>query len=222
MVHMNVRERFELALMGIQHQLTELSDLSISALESAFEALRTRNLELALSVIEDDMHINRLEEMINDQAILLITRQQPVAKDLRQLMVIVKAASDMERVADYAVDIAKETIRIGENAPEVDLARLSEMNTKTIQMLRASVEAFVARDMIKAKEVAELDDQIDELYGIAVRELLELSVNDSSYIKVVSHLSFVSRFLERCADHSTNICEYLFYLVKGEHYELNN
>lgn len=218
----NVRERFELALMGIQHQLTELSELSISALEMAFQALRTRNLDLALSVIEDDMHINRLEEMINDQAILLITKQQPVAKDLRQLMVIVKASSDMERVADYAVDIAKETIRIGENAPHIDLTKLEEMCHKTIQMLRASVAAFVARDMIQAKEVAELDDQVDELYGETVREMLQLSVEDSSRIKVVSHLSFVSRFLERCADHSTNICEYLFYLVKGEHYELNN
>ncbi|MEE1132580.1 MAG: phosphate signaling complex protein PhoU [Caryophanon sp.] len=219
---MNVRERFELALMGIQHQLTELSELSIQALEQAFTALENRNLELALNVIEDDMHINRLEEMINDQAILLITRQQPVAKDLRQLMVIVKAASDMERVADYAVDIAKETIRIGENAPTVDLAHLRDMHQKTVTMLRSSVEAFVERDMIKAKDVAQLDDEVDELYGITVRELLELSVADSSCIKVVSHLSFVSRFLERCADHSTNICEHLFYLVKGEHYELNN
>lgn len=219
---MNVRERFELALMGIQHQLTELSDLSIEALEQAFTALENRDLELALNVIEDDMHINRLEEMINDQAILLITRQQPVAKDLRQLMVIVKAASDMERVADYAVDIAKETIRIGENAPTVDLTRLRDMHQKTITMLRSSVEAFVERDMIKAKDVAQLDDEVDELYGVTVRELLELSVADSSCIKVVSHLSFVSRFLERCADHSTNICEHLFYLVKGEHYELNN
>ncbi|OCS90649.1 phosphate signaling complex protein PhoU [Caryophanon latum] len=219
---MNVRERFELALMGIQHQLTELSDLSIEALEQAFTALENRDLELALNVIEDDMHINRLEEMINDQAILLITRQQPVAKDLRQLMVIVKAASDMERVADYAVDIAKETIRIGENAPTVDLTHLRDMHQKTVTMLRSSVEAFVERDMIKAKDVAQLDDEVDELYGVTVRELLELSVADSSCIKVVSHLSFVSRFLERCADHSTNICEHLFYLVKGEHYELNN
>lgn len=219
---MNVRERFELALMGIQHQLTELSDLSIEALEQAFTALENRDLELALNVIEDDMHINRLEEMINDQAILLITRQQPVAKDLRQLMVIVKAASDMERVADYAVDIAKETIRIGENAPTVDLTHLRDMHQKTVTMLRSSVEAFVERDMIKAKDVAQLDDEVDELYGVTVRELLELSVADSSCIKVVSHLSFVSRFLERCADHSTNICEHLFYLIKGEHYELNN
>lgn len=219
---MNVRERFELALMGIQHQLTELSDLSIEALEQAFTALENRDLELALNVIEDDMHINRLEEMINDQAILLITRQQPVAKDLRQLMVIVKAASDMERVADYAVDIAKETIRIGENAPTVDLTHLRDMHQKTVTMLRSSVEAFVERDMIKAKDVAQLDDEVDELYGVTVRELLEISVADSSCIKVVSHLSFVSRFLERCADHSTNICEHLFYLVKGEHYELNN
>ncbi|OCS88583.1 phosphate signaling complex protein PhoU [Caryophanon tenue] len=219
---MNVRERFELALMGIQHQLTELSELSISALEMACQALRTRDLNLALSVIEEDMHINRLEEMINDQAILLITKQQPVSKDLRQLMVIIKAASDMERVADYAVDIAKETIRIGENSPHIDLKNIEEMCHKTIQMLRSSMNAFVARDMIKAKEVAELDDQVDELYGKTVRELLQQSVNESSHIKVVSHLMFIARFLERCADHSTNICEHLFYLVKGEHYELNS
>src|SRR5574344_1945699 len=110
---MSVRERFDLDIQAVQDQLVALCTMSIAALERSFQALLDQDLDVALEIIEDDNDINHLEEEINDRVILLIAKQQPVATDLRRLMVIIKAASDMERVGDYAVNIAKETIRIG-------------------------------------------------------------------------------------------------------------
>ena len=110
---MIVRERFEQELKEVQGQFLAIANSSILALKTAFEALVEQDLEKSLKILEDDLIINRLEEEINDHVILMIAKQQPVATDLRRLMVLVKAASDMERVGDYAVNIAKEAIRIG-------------------------------------------------------------------------------------------------------------
>src|SRR5690606_28210629 len=109
---MAVREKFEYELQSAQEMLITLSTMAIDALDKSMQALVTHDIDTALQVIEDDMHINRLEEELNDHVILLIAKQSPVATDLRRLIVTIKVASDMERVGDYAVNIAKETIRI--------------------------------------------------------------------------------------------------------------
>lgn len=219
---MSVRERFELDIKAVQEQLFELCEASISALEKAFVSLKERNVDLALSVIENDKKINLMEEMINDRIILLIAKQQPVARDLRHLMVILKAAADMERVADYAVNIAKDAIRISNEPQTFPLTNLETMWTKSLEMLRNIVEAFMSSDTIAAKEIADLDDYIDDLYGATVELLLRTGGERPEAIKEITHLSFVCRYLERTADHATNIAEHLFYLVKGIHYDLND
>lgn len=219
---MAVRERFEHDMKTVQEDLLDLCNKSISALEVSFKAFLNKDIDTALAVIDNDIHANRLEEMINDRVILLIAKQQPVATDLRRLMTIVKAASDMERVGDYAVNIAKETIRIGKDAFITNVDVLQEMCVKTISMLRQIVDAFIHENTSQAKEIAELDDQIDSLYGQAITHFMQLSSKQPENISQIMYLSFVSRYLERSADHATNIAEHLFYLVKGQHYELNN
>ena len=216
-----VRERFEHDLMSVQQDLMELCDKSIGALEHAFKAFQEQDIELALAVIGADLSINRLEETINDRVILLIAKQQPVATDLRRLIVVIKAAADMERVGDYAVNIAKETIRIGREPFITSVEPIEEMCFKTISMLRQIVEAFIEENTVKAKEIADLDDQIDELYGNTISNLMQLTVSNE-HVAQITNLSFICRYIERCADHATNIAEHLFYLVKGQHYELNN
>lgn len=219
---MNVRERFDLDIKAVQEQLLTICEASISALENAFHALLEQNLDDALSVIEGDKKINLMEEEINDRVILLIAKQQPVARDLRHLMVFLKAAHDMERVGDYAVSIAKEAIRIGKDPIQFPMTNLQTMYDKTIKMLRDVMDAFIKEDTISAKEIAELDDYVDDLYGATVELLLRAGSENPALIKEVTHLSFICRYLERSADHATNISEHLFYLVKGKHYELNN
>lgn len=219
---MIVRERFEQEMQEVQKQFVEIATSSIHALKIAFEALIEQDLEKSLRILEDDLIINRLEEEINDRIILIIAKQQPVATDLRRLMVLVKAASDMERVGDYAVNIAKETIRIGKEPLVFPMNNLQTMCNKTVEMLENILTAFTEENTVRAKEIAELDDYVDDLYGATVTLLLRAGAENPTHIHQLTHLTFICRYLERSADHATNIAEHLFYLVKGKHYELNN
>lgn len=219
---MIVRERFEHEMQEVQKQFIEIATSSIQALKMAFEALIEQDLEKSLKILEDDNIINRLEEEINDRIILIIAKQQPVATDLRRLMVLVKAASDMERVGDYAVNIAKETIRIGKDPLVFPMTNLQTMCNKTVEMLENILIAFTEENTVRAREIAELDDYVDDLYGATVTLLLRAGAENPAHIHQITHLTFVCRYLERSADHATNIAEHLFYLVKGKHYELNN
>lgn len=219
---MSARERFDHEIQALQNDFIELSNRSIETLENSFEALFQKDLELAHQVIIQDVEINRMEEAINDRVIKLMTRQQPVATDLRRLIVLLKAASDMERVGDHAVNIAKEAIRIGNDHFITSVELLEDMCYKSTEMLRQVVEAFKEENMSKAKVIAEYDDEIDEMYGNMIKHLMQLSSVVPENISQITYLSFICRFVERCADHATNIAEYLLYLKKGQRFDLNH
>ncbi|GGA32120.1 MULTISPECIES: phosphate signaling complex protein PhoU [Psychrobacillus] len=216
------REKFDAELRKVQDLLLELSNTAIDTLDKSMDYLLGNDIEGALTVINNDIHINHMEEEINDRVILLIAKQQPVATDLRRLMVLVKIASDMERIGDYAVNIAKETIRIGKDEHIEPIHLLDEMRVKTISMLKQILDAFIHENMEDAKKIAKQDDEVDELYGHAIRTLLNVGVKKPEQLSQVTQLSFVCRYLERSADHATNLAERLLYLLKGKHYELNN
>ncbi|WP_075618086.1 phosphate signaling complex protein PhoU [Paenisporosarcina indica] len=219
---MVVREKFEHDLRDVQEQFLALSKLAISTLNNSIDALLSHDVDTALSIIENDYHINRREEEINDRVILLLAKQQPVATDLRRLIVMLKAAHDMERVGDYAVNIAKEAIRLGKADFVAPIKNIEEMRTRTINMLTEVMKAFIEEDIVEARKIAELDDHVDQLYGQTIQQLLHVGTENPQMLSQVTQLSFVCRYLERSADHATNIAEQLFYLVKGKHYELNN
>lgn len=219
---MVVREKFEHELRGVQEQFISLSNIAISTLDKSITALLNQDIDFALSIIKNDMYINRIEEEINDRVILLLAKQQPVATDLRRLIVMIKAAHDLERVGDYAVNIAKETIRIGKAEFVYPIRNIEEMRSKTISMLEQVMVAFTEENVDKAREIASLDDQVDSLYGQTIQQLLKVGSEQPDKLSQITQLSFVCRYLERSADHATNIAEQLFYLVKGRHYDLNN
>ncbi len=216
------REKFDADLNQVQSLLLELSNTAIDTLDNSMSYLFEKDIEGALAILDNDEHINHLEEEVNDRVILLIAKQQPVATDLRRLMVLVKIAADMERIGDYACNIAKETIRIGKDEHIETIALLEEMRSKTIKMLKQVLDAFTNENMEEAKNIAKLDDEVDEMYGHIIRTLLNTGVNNPAQLSQVTQLSFVCRYLERSADHATNIAERLLYLLKGKHYELNN
>lgn len=195
--------------------------MAVNALTKAVNALAEHDIDSALEVIEDDSDINQLEEEINDRVILLIAKQSPVATDLRRLIVIIKVATDMERVGDYAVNIAKETIRIGKEELLSPISEIQEMHRLATAMLNRVIEAFVEEDIVKAKEIAELDDQVDALYGEVINKLMLAGAQNPDKLRQITQLAFVCRYMERSADHATNIAEQLFYLVRGRHYDLN-
>jgi phosphate transport system protein len=219
---MAIRERFDEDLKDLQNKLLEIGNFAVEALGKSIVALETQNIDLALEIMEDDNEADNLEEEINDAAILLIAKQQPVAIDLRRVIVAIKIANDIERIADFAVNIAKSTIRIGNEPLVKPIEHVKQMHAINKEMLNLALEAYNDEDVNKAKQVAEMDDQVDSLYGETIKELLQLNLQKPEYIPQITQLSFICRYLERAADHTTNIAESVFYLVKGKRYDLNN
>lgn len=219
---MAIREKFHYDLKELQNKLMELGNFADQALLRAINALESKDIESSLEIMEDDTKADVLYEEINDLAILLIAKQQPVAIDLRRIIVAIKIATDIERIADFAVNIAKSTIRIGSEEHIKPIVHIKEMYEITSRMLKMSLEAFNEEDVRKAKEVAEMDDQVDDLYGQTIQELLQINLQKPEYLPQITQLSFICRYLERAADHVTNISESVFYLVKGRHYDLNS
>ncbi|MCP8967134.1 phosphate signaling complex protein PhoU [Ectobacillus ponti] len=216
-----VREQFQYDLKELQEKTLELGALAKDALRTAMEGLRSRNIDVALRVIDNDYRMDHLEEEINHFALMLITKQQPVASDLRRIFASIKMASDLERVADHAVNIAKSAIRIGDKGAAVALEDLNQMFQIADEMLSLAMEAYQGEDVRIARQIAEMDDTVDELYGKAVRAFISSIPEKPEDINHVMQLSFVARYIERAADHATNIAESVFYLVKGKHYFLN-
>lgn len=216
-----VREQFQYDLQTLQQKVIELGELAKQALEIAMEGLRTRDVEKAITVIDGDYRMDNLEEEINDFALMLITKQQPVASDLRRIFISIKTATDLERIADHAVNIAKSTIRLGEKEVPVSLQSLESMFKIAIDMLQNVIQAYREENLTYAKKIAEMDDEVDELYGKAIREFISSIPNKPESIGQITQLSFIARYIERVADHGTNIAENVFYLVKGKHYLLN-
>ncbi|WP_096550939.1 phosphate signaling complex protein PhoU [Ureibacillus thermosphaericus] len=219
---MSIRERLDKELESVQQAFLTLCDKSIHQFELSFQAFIEKDMELAKRIIEEDVEMNKMEEEIHNKVVLLLTKQQPiVATDLRRLIVLLKAASDMERVGDYAVNISKGAIRIGEERFITSVELMEDMCYKTISMLRQVVNAFVEENVQNAKEIAEMDDQIDEMYGNMIAHLMKLSAISPESVSQITYLSFVCRFIERCADLATNIAEYILYLKKGLYLDLN-
>ena len=150
-----------------------------------------------------------------------LQKQQPVASDLRRIFISIKTATDLERIADHAVNIAKSTIRLGEKDVSVSLHNLDEMFAIANKMLQLALDAYEQENLTFAKQIAEMDDSVDEIYGKAIREFISSVPEQPEAITQITQLSFVARYIERVADHITNIAESVFYLVKGKHYLLN-
>ena len=219
---MTVREKFDYDLNTLREKLLEIGSLAEIALSKSMDALKTKNIDQALQIIDDDNRVDFLDEEINDFAILLIAKQQPVAIDLRRIIVAIKISTDVERMADFAVNIAKATIRLGDNSFITDINNVIEMHRIALEMLSLSLKAYYEEDIVLAKKVADMDDQVDSLYGQNIREILRLTQKHPDAISQITQLAFVTRYIERIADHATNISESIFYLVKGRHYDLND
>ncbi|PGT77684.1 phosphate signaling complex protein PhoU [Bacillus sp. AFS040349] len=219
---MSIRERFEIDLKNLRDKLIEIGSITEIALNKSIDALEKQNIDEALQIIEDDYRVDDLDEEINDLAILLIAKQQPVATDLRRVIVAIKISSDIERMADFAVNIAKSTIRIGDEPLVKPIKHIRKMHEIATKMLSLSIKAFNEEDLVLAKEVADMDDQVDELYGETIRDILDLMSSKKDSYQQLTQLMFICRYIERTADHATNISESIMYLIKGQRYDLNS
>lgn len=215
------RESFENNLHELEVKMIEMGDLTVSSLEKAFKAFKEQDVELAVRVIEEDNEIDDLETEINQFSIWLMAKEQPVARDLRRIVGALKISSEIERIADFGVNIAKATIKIGSTTPLLDMTRLEPMKDTSIEMLQKAIKSFVDGDITLAKKVGDMDDQVDqdsdENYKLITTYLSEHPEDTNQLVQLL----FINRYLERTADHITNIAESAAYLIKGRIYDLN-
>ena len=192
-----------------------------TAIERGIEALKTRNVNLAHQIIEDDLKINRKRYEAEDKCLELIATQQPLASDLRTIVSVLHITVDLERMGDHAEGIAKIALMLADEPPlkpYIDIPRMAEVG---IEMLTGSLEAFKDRDPDRARAICDRDDEVDALYEQVYRELLTFMINDPRSIQRATYLIWVAHNLERIADRATNICERVVYLVEGRIEELN-
>jgi phosphate transport system protein len=217
---MEMRTAFHKRLREIQYEIMVMGSMAGKAIIRSIEALKKRNLELAHQIIDDDQKINDKRFEIEERCIELIATQQPMASDLRIITAILNITTELERIGDYAVGIARIVIYIGDEPPLKPLIDIPLMAEKTVDMLNQSLDAFINRDAEAAKKITKEDDLIDNLYDQVFRELLIIMAEDPKTITRATRLMWTAHNLERAADRVTNICERVVYIVTGKMEEI--
>ncbi|MCB2288216.1 phosphate signaling complex protein PhoU [Clostridium sp. CS001] len=215
------RKIFEANLQGLHNDLIKMGSIVEKQIHDCIEALVSQDTEKAEKIMKDDDIVDDLEREIEDKAIRLIAMQQPLAIDLRNIFTTTKIVTDLERMADHAVDIAKITLKLKDEKYIKQLVDIPRMAEIVVIMIRDSLDAYVAGDVTKAYEVCKRDDKVDIIYKEVFRELLKLMIEKPSTVNQATQFLFICKFLERIADHTTNICEWTIYLVTGEKVDLN-
>jgi len=189
-------------------------------LKGCMQTLITLDRAQAEFWIAEDHLVNDFERQVDDACVRLIATQQPVAKDLRKIISAMKISTDLERMADLAIGIAKVTRRIEGPLckPLIDIPLMAE---KALVMMRQGLEAYSREDMELARNLAAQDDAVDHLYNQVVRDLLVIMTKSPEYLDQGMYLTFVGRYLERFADHATNIGENVIYIATAQRQDLN-
>jgi len=217
---MEMRTVFHKRLREIQDDILAMGSMVSKALLRSIDALKNRDLELARQIITDDQKINGKRFEIEEKCIELIATQQPMASDLRIIIAILNITTEIERIGDYAVGIARIAIMIGDEPPLKPLIDIPRMAEQTADMLRRSLDAFINRDADAAKKIAIEDDLVDHLYDQVFRELLIFMAEDPKTITRATRLMWTAHNLERAADRVTNICERVVFIVTGKMEEI--
>jgi phosphate transport system protein len=217
---MEMRTTFHKRLREIQFEIMVMGSMCSKAIVRSIEALKNRNQELAHQIIADDQKINDKRFEIEEKCVELIATQQPMASDLRIITAILNITTELERIGDYAVGIARIVIYIGDEPPLKPLIDIPRMADLTVDMLSRSMDAFINRDIEAAKKIVNEDDLVDNLYDQVFRELLTIMAEDPKTITRATRLMWTAHNLERAADRVTNICERVVFIVTGKMEEI--
>jgi phosphate transport system protein len=212
----HIVKAYDQDIAALRTQLAMMGGLAEEQLGNAVEALSKRNLPLADRVIKTDDQLDQLERQIEEKAILTIAKRQPMAQDLREIMVAIRVASDIERIGDLAKNTAKRTHAISDALPRKLGAGFERMGAMAMKQLNQILDAYAKRDEAKAMEVWLADEDLDALYNSIFRELLTYMMEDPRNISLCTHLLFGAKNIERIGDHTTNIAENIHYLVLGK------
>jgi phosphate transport system protein len=217
---MEIRTTFHKKLKEIQDDILLMGSMANKAILSSIEALKSRNLELAKQIIDNDLKINQKRFEIEEKCIALIATQQPAAGDLRMIVAVLNIITELERIGDYAHGNARIVIMIGDEPPLKPLIDIPRMADKTADMLRRSLDAFISHDAVTAAKISTEDDFVDNLYDQVYNELLLFMMRDPQTITRATRLMWVAHNLERAADRVTNICERVVFVITGKMEEI--
>jgi phosphate transport system protein len=212
----HIAKAYDQDIAALKSQLAEMGGIAEEQLANAIQALSKRDIPLAEEVIRNDQRLDNLERSIEEKAILTIARRQPVALDLREIMVAIRISSDIERIGDLAKNTAKRTHAISEALPRKLSTGLARMGAMAQAQLSQVLDAYAQRDDEKGLAVWRSDEDLDSLYNSIFRELLTYMMEDPRNISLCTHLLFGAKNLERIGDHTTNIAENIHYLVHGK------
>ena len=214
-----MRNKFDMQLQHLNEQLIHMGELCEVAINRATTALQKGDIEQAREVREADEEIDQMAKDIERLCLKLLLQQQPVARDLRQISAALKMITDMERIGDQASDIAEIIISEGRVEP-TEIPRIGQMSEAAAKMVRDSVTAYVEKNLELSRNVMEADDEVDKMFEENKQELVEFIAENKGNqgVKVID-LIMVAKYLERIADHATNIAEWVEFSITGIHKE---
>lgn len=213
----HISNRYENELDTIKSQLTEMGGLVERQVRDALQSLLEVDSALAERVIENDVHINKLEVSIDEDCALILARRQPAAGDLRLILTIIKTTTDLERVGDEADKMAKQAISLAEEGPAPrGYVEIRHIGQQVARMLSQALDCFVRQDVEMALQVAQSDKAVDLEYGSALREMVTVMIEDPKTISRSMSIMWALRALERIGDHARNIAEHVIYMVQGD------
>lgn len=216
------RKNFDAELVHLHEELKKMGDIVKAQISDSIKALVSQDMNLADEVVRKDDLVDDLEKEIEDKCIKLIATRQPLAIDLRSVFTMSKIVTDLERIADHAVDIAKIAKQLEGQKYIKELIDIPRMSAIVEEMIDGCLETYMERDLDLAYAVCKKDDSVDAIYKQIFSELLVLMLGDPKVIQQATRFLFVAKFLERMADHTTNICEWTIYLITGKKVDLND
>lgn len=211
----HIIKSYDEELQRLDKAITRMGGLAESQLAAAMEAVIQRDSELAAQVVEGDTEVDRLEREVDAHAVRMLALRQPLARDLREILSALKIAADLERICDYAANVAKRAIALNVLPPVKPVFALPRMSKFAQSLIKDVLDAFIARDADKAMAAWMRDEELDEMYSGLFRELLTYMMEDPRNITPCTHLLFMAKNIERIGDHATNIAETVWFLVHG-------
>ena len=213
----HISQRFDDELSAVKSQLFEMGGIVEKQVKDAIKSLLDADSSIAENVVKDDKAINKMEVSVDEDCALILARRQPAASDLRLVLTIIKATTDLERIGDEARKIAKQAINLCESGPApkgyVEIRHIGEA---VITMLHQALDSLVRQDVNLALDVGKKDKAVDIEYGSAIREMITHMMEDPKSISRVMNITWSLRALERIGDHAKNIAEHVIYLVQGD------
>ena len=206
-----MRAKFDEQLNMLNQEMMHIGTMIEHSIQKAIEALVDQDVELAKPIMDSDVEIDREQKKIENLCFNLLMQQQPVARDLRVISAAMKMVTDMERIGDHASDISEMTIMMAKKPYTLDMGHIHKMAGETVLMLIQSIEAYVEKDMKKAKEVIAHDDIVDDLFDRNKQDLIEMIHENPDCGEEAADMLMVAKYLERCGDHATNIAEWIIF-----------